>query len=110
MTVDESMSWEVFWNGDGMLVLKQDQAGSLLRMQDKEPHLFFEARELPKLLAELRQAAADGAEMIRSDMMNQAEMIARLEAEAADTSTLTVDSRPEKKKGRGAQSIETATP
>jgi|GEM_PF-6653371 len=110
MTSDESMGWEVFWNAQGMLVLKQNQAGSDLRMQDKEPHLFFEAEELPTLLAELRQAAADGAEMIRSNMMNQNKLIARLETEAAETSTLPVDSKPEKKKGRGAQSIETATP
>ena len=68
MTTDERMPWEVFWNGGGMLVIEQEQSGPLRMGLDKKPALVFEPEELPKLIDELRQAAADGVEMLGSEI------------------------------------------
>ena len=103
MTVDESMGWEWFWNGHGMLALKQDQTSSPCRAGDKEPHLYFEPHELPKLIADLRRAAADGVEMVEGEMGKQAEVVEALRAVSLEeVAGLPVAEVERKKEGAGA--------
>ena len=88
MSTDESMGWEWFWTANGMLALKQNQEGSPFRAEDKEPHLFFEPHELPKLIDDLRQAAADGVQMIQMEILEQAEVLEALSAVSEDETTV----------------------
>jgi len=99
MTVDESMGWEWFWNGHGMLALKQDQTSSPCRAGDKEPHLYFEPHELPKLIEDLRRAAADGVEMVEGEMGKQAEVVEALRGVMVEDAVEAQVGDPAKKTG-----------
>jgi hypothetical protein len=101
MSSDESMGWEWFWNGHGMLVLKQDQTSSPFRAEDKEPCLYFEAHEVVKLIEDLRRAAADGVEMVEGEMQKQASVVEALRGVMLEeVAVLPVAEGERKKKGR----------
>jgi len=103
MTVDESMGWEWFWNGHGMLALKQDQTSSPCRAGDKEPHLYFEPHELPKLIEDLRRAAADGVEMVEGEMRQQVKVVEALRGVSLEeVAGLRAAEVERKKEGAGA--------
>jgi hypothetical protein len=53
------LGFDCSWTADGRLVLTQDQTGSSLRAQDKEPTLYFDAEELPGLIESLRIAIGE---------------------------------------------------
>lgn len=103
MIVDESMGWEWFWNGNGMLALKQDQTSSPCRAEDKEPCLYFEAHEVAKLIEDLRRAAADGVEMVEGEMEKQASVVEALRGVMLEeVAVVPVAEAERKKEGAGA--------
>ena len=99
MSTDESMGWEWFWNGHGMLTLKQTQTYSPFRAGDKEPCLFFEAHELPKLIEDLRRAAADGVEMVEVEVEKQASVVEALRGVMLEETVVAQVGDPAKKTG-----------
>jgi hypothetical protein len=101
MSSDESMGWEWFWNGRGMLALKQNQTSFEGRAEDKEPCLYFEAHEVAKLIEDLRRAAADGVEMVEGEMRQQVKVVEALRGVSLEeVAVLPVAEVERKKKGR----------
>jgi hypothetical protein len=99
MSSDESMGWEWFWNGHGMLALKQNQTSFEGRAEDKEPCLYFEAHEVAKLIEDLRRAAADGVEMVEGEMQKQASVVEALRGVMVEDAVEAQVGDPAKKTG-----------
>ena len=102
MKTDAAMGWECFWNGHGMLTLTQNQALSPLRDGAKTASLYFEAQELPALLADLRRAAEEGAENADTEGRVQADLAGELRAAALLDFEHCHTARQKKSRGAGA--------
>lgn len=64
---------------------------------------FLEAHELPKLIEDLRRAAADGVEMVEEEMQKQVEVVEALRGVLLEeVAVLPVAEVERKKEGAGA--------
>ena len=98
---EKPLGFECYLNQTGMVVLMQDQTSSIMRGLDKEPALYFQAKELPGLIESLRQVV--GVEVIpdlQAEIKEQECLINVLHEWASfPPASEAADIPPEKKKG-----------
>ena len=102
------LGFDCSWTADGRLVLTQDQTGSSLRGQDKEPTLYFDAEELPGLIESLRRAIGEAViPDLRAEIEEQQDLINLLHEWASfPRPSEAADIPPEKKKSSNSKGAE----